>query len=138
MLLSQFRLIDLKQYQGRHQTPSSSGSSSLQNLDTSVVYEDFTIESTSLQPISGRTLQSIPEGYRTKAQYTFWTTTEIISLSQKNQTYPDQIFYKGEWYSIYSLDDWDQNAFLQHNQCVAILDTQNNSWQYDTDGGNYG
>ena len=138
MLLSQFKLVTLKEYQGRHQSYSSQGSSALQNRNTSLVYEDFTIQSTSLQPISGRTLQSIPEGYRSKAQYTFWTTTDIISLSQTDQTLPDQIYYKDNWYNIFSLDDWDQNTFLQHNQCVAILDDQDNSWEYNTSGGNYG
>lgn len=138
MLLSKFRLITLKEYPGRHRTLSSSTSSVLQNMNSIITYEDFTIESSSLQPISGRTLQSLPEGYREKAQYTFWTTNEIVSLSSVNDTLSDQIYYKNNWYSVYSLDDWDQNPFLIHNQCVAILDDQDNSWEYNTSGGNFG
>ena len=138
MLLSQFRLIDLKEYQGRHRGYAESTSSVLKNRSATITYEDFTIESTSLQPINGRTLQSIPEGYGSGAQYTFWTVTPITSLDQINQTLSDQIYYKGSWYSIYSLDDWDQNSFLVHNQCVAILEDQDNSWDADTAGGNFG
>ena len=138
MLLSQFRLIDLKKYPGRHRGYTESTTSALKNRSATITYEDFTIQSTSLQPISGRTLQSLPEGYRSMAQYTFWTVTPITSLSQTDKTLSDQIYYKGNWYSIYSLDDWDQNSFLIHNQCVAILEDQDNSWDADTDGGNFG
>lgn len=138
MLLNKFKLITLKEYPGRHRTYSTSTSSALMNRDSTITYEDFTIESTSLQPISGRTLQSLPEGYREQAEYTFWTTTGIVGISSDASTLPDQIQYKGKWYSIYSLDGWTENTFLMHNQCVAILDDQDNSWDYNTSGGNYG
>ena len=138
MLLSQFKLIDLVEYQGRHRTYTESTGSVLQNRDPTITYTPFTIETTNVQPISGWTLQALPEGYRSKAQYTFWTTTDIQPLDQGEGLLSDQIQIKGEWYSIYSRKDWTENSFLLHDECIAIRDDQNNTWEADTDGGNFG
>lgn len=138
MLLSQFKLITLKEYQGRHREITKSGDSVISNSGTSLVYTPFTIEATNVQPISGWTLQALPEGYRSKAQYTFWTTTNIQPLDQVNDDVSDQIQINGEWYSIYSRKDWTENDFLLHDECIAIREDQNNNWEVDTDGGNFG
>ena len=138
MLLSQFKLVTLKEYQGRHREITKTGTSVISNADTSLVYTPFTIEATNVLPISGWTLQSLPEGYRSKAQYTFWTVTDIKPLDQVQDELSDQIQIGGEWYSIYSRKDWTENTFLLHNECIAIREDQNNSWQSDTDGGKFG
>lgn len=140
MLLDNFMLLDLTEYQGRKRIYISNPDSVLGNLDNSVGYEDFIIEAASLQPISGKTLQALPEGYRVRAQYSFWTKTPIRSLKQGTDQLSDQILIDGDWYSIYSLKDWTRTSFLNHTHCVAILDDQNNSWTYDPSkqGGNFG
>ena len=138
MLLSQFKLLDLTQYPGRRRTYVENTDAVFSNQDNTILTEDFVIESSSLQPISGFTLQAVPEGYRSKAQYTFWTVTEIRPLIQGSNQLSDQINIDGKWYSIYALSDWTRTSFLQHTQCIAIYDDQDNSWHEDVEGGNFG
>lgn len=138
MLLDQFTLLDLTTYQGRRRTYVQDPSSPIANMGSSIAYEDFTIESSSLQPISGKTLQALPEGYRSKAQYSFWTKTDIRGIQQGTNQLPDEILIDGLWYSIYSLRDWTRTTFLIHTHCVAILDDQNNTYSYSQEGGNFG
>ncbi len=138
MLLDQFSLLDLKSYEGRRRVYIQDPNSPIGNMGNSIGYEDFTIEATSLQPITGKTLQALPEGYRVKAQYSFWTKTEIRGLQQGTDQLPDEILIDGLWYSIYSFKDWTRTSFLIHSHCVAILDDQNNTYSYSQDGGNFG
>lgn len=138
VLLDQFTLLDLTEYQGRRRVYKEAVGSVIANLESSVEYEPFTIEAASLQPISGKTLNALPEGYRSKAQYSFWTKTEMRGLQQGTEQLSDQILIDGKWYSVYSLKDWTRTSFLVHHHCVAILDDQNNSWSYGTEGGNFG
>ena len=137
MLLDNFILLDLTTYQGRRRNYVQ-GSGVIKNLNNSITYEDFIIESSSLQPLSGKTLQALPEAYRTKAQYTFWTKTDIRSLEEGSDQLSDQILIDGKWYSIYSLRDWTRTTFLIHDQCVAILDSQSSEFDYSGEGGNFG
>lgn len=138
MLLDQFTLLDLTTYQGRKRIYVQDPDSPISNMGNTVAYEDFTIEAASLQPISGRTLQALPEGYRSKAQYSFWTKTEIRGIQQGSDQLSDQILIDGQWFSIYSLKDWTRTSFLIHTHCVAILDDQNNTYSYSEEGGNFG
>ena len=138
MLLDQFTLLDLTTYQGRKRTYVQDPDSPISNMGNTVAYEDFTIEAASLQPRSGRTLQALPEGYRSKAQYSFWTKTEIRGIQQGSDQLSDQILIDGQWFSIYSLKDWTRTSFLIHTHCVAILDDQNNTYSYSEEGGNFG
>lgn len=138
MLLDQFTLLDLTTYHGRKRTYVQDPDSPISNMGNTVAYEDFTIEAASLQPISGRTLQALPEGYRSKAQYSFWTKTEIRGIQQGSDQLSDQILIDGQWFSIYSLKDWTRTSFLIHTHCVAILDNQNNTYSYSEEGGNFG
>lgn len=138
MLLDQMMLLDLTEYQGRRRVMTLDPDSPIANMGSSIVYEDFTIQASSVQPISGKTLQAMPEGYRTKAQYSFWTKTPIQGLEQGTNKLPDEILIDGTWYSVYALKDWTRTSFLIHSHCIAIRDDQNNTYSYGVEGGNYG
>lgn len=98
----------------------------MENVDPILAEELFTIESSSLQPLNGKTLQALPEGYRSKAQYQFWTKTEILGLEQGTDRLPDQIEIGGSWFSVYNLRDWTRTSFLAHYHCVAIKEKEGN------------
>lgn len=138
MLLDNFILVDLKQYEGRHRRYVKDTSQVFSNAGNTIEYTPFIIEAASIQPVSGWTMQSLPEGYRSKAQYTFWTKTDIISLKQGTDNLSDQILIDGEWYSIFTRGDWTRTSFLPHTECIAIWDDQNNTYDYDGGGGNFG
>ncbi len=138
-LLEQLTLIELKPYEGRHRNYGPPTGTVFQNGNNQVIYEPFIIEASSLQPIDGRTLQALEEGYRSKAVYQFWTKTSIRGLEQNTNQLPDQINIDGYWYSIYNFKDWTRTSFLAHHHCVAIREDVNNSRDpNNTFGGNYG
>lgn len=139
MLLEQLTLIELKNYQGRHREYVKSTQSVFKNSYATVNYTDFTIEDCSLQPIDGRTLQALPEGYRSKAAYQFWCKTEMKGLEQNTNQLADQIHINGEWFSIYNFKDWTRTSYLSHYHCAAVREEINNSMDSsNTTGGNYG
>lgn len=61
-----------------------------------------------IQPVSGKTLERLPEGRRTRHMKTLYTRDEL-------QTSTTIIVYKGSRYEIESEDDWDDtSAALPH------------------------
>lgn len=139
MLLEQLTLIELKPYQGRHREYVESTQSIFKNSYATVTEELFEIAECSLQPIDGRTLQALPEGYRSKAAYQFWCKTEMKGLEQNTSQLPDQIQINGEWFSVYNFKDWIRTSYLSHYHCAAIREEINNSMDSSNNtGGNYG
>lgn len=139
-LLQDLTFLELTTYQGRRRKYVKDTEGVFMNdWRNSVSYELFDIEETSLQPLNGRTLQAMAEGYRSRARYQFWTKTPIKGLTENKDDLPDQINIDGEWFSIYTLRDWKRTSFLPHYHCIVLKETANNSWdQENTTGGNYG
>lgn len=130
-------LIEPKTYQGRTRTFVKDPDSVVAN-DGRVEYTLFEIESSSLQPIDGRTLQAVSDVYRTRARYQFWTETPISTLEQGTNQISDQILIEGEWYGVFSMKDWIRTSFLPHYHCIAVREDQNNTIKQIPGGGNYG
>jgi hypothetical protein len=138
-LLSEMTLIEPKSYVGRHRKYVNSGDSIFGNKATTVEYTMFNIAYTSVQPIDGHTLQALPEGYRSRAIYQFWTETPISGLEENTNQLSDQIEIDGQWYSVYNFKDWNRTSFLLHYHCVAVKEVTNNSRdQTNTEGGDFG
>ena len=66
-----------------------------------------------IQPISGNTLQRLPEGRRDKAIYSMWTSTPLDLETL--------IMYKGARFEIEQADDWDQpSSTLPHYKYIML------------------
>lgn len=130
-------LIEPKTYQGRTRTFVHNPNSVVAN-DGEVVYMPFEIKSCSLQPIDGRTLQTVNDLYRTRARYEFWTETPISILEQGTDKISDQILIDDEWYGVFSMKDWIRTSFLPHYHCIVVREDQNNTLKQTPGGGNYG
>lgn len=138
-LLEQLTLIELKPYVGRHRIYGPSVGTVFKNGNNEIIYEQFDIEASSVQPIDGRTLQALEEGYRSKAVYQFWTKTPIRGLEQNTDQLSDQIYIDGAWYSVYNFKNWTRTSFLAHHHCIAIREEVNNSRDPNNQtGGNFG
>ena len=89
------------------------------NLDTGETSAD-TVNTGSvegcIQPISGETIQRLPEGIRNSAQYSLWT---YVGLNKE-----DQVIYKGENYKIFKAQDWNQmSSSIRHYEYVMTRTT---------------
>lgn len=130
-------LIEPETYQGRKRVFVKDPNSIVAN-EGKIEYQEFIITACSLQPLDGRTLQTVQEVYRTRARYEFWTETPIATLEQGTNQISDQIFIDGEWYGVFSMMDWVRTSFLPHYHCVVVREDQNNTRKQDFGGGNYG
>ena len=70
----------------------------------------------SIQPVSGETIQRLPEGIKTSAEYSVWTMEGLNK--------DDLIIYKGETYRVFRAQDWDQaSSAIRHYKYVMIRTT---------------
>ena len=72
-----------------------------------------------IQPISGKTLERLPEGTRTRAQYSLWVHEP---LNEK-----DQVLYKGKRFEVYESQDWNQESSSIRHLKYVMLRTNNQS-----------
>lgn len=78
----------------------------------------------SVQPI-GKDVALVPEGRRDKADFTFFTSTEIYGMTTQN---PDQITvikapFTGIVYEVYQINDWQNNStfnLVNHYKFAAL------------------
>lgn len=64
----------------------------------------------SVQPTSGRDLQLLPEGERTKESLTFFATSELRTSDPETGTPADRVAYGSKNYEIQSVQDWSELA----------------------------
>ena len=72
-----------------------------------------------IQPISGKTLERLPEGTRTRAQYSLWVHQP---LNEK-----DQVLYKGKRFEVEMSQDWDQASSTNRHLKYIMLRINNQS-----------
>lgn len=83
--------------------------------------EESDTYSGNIQPISGKTLERLPEGTRTRAQYSLWVHEP---LNEK-----DQVLYKGKRFEVYESQDWNQaSSSIRHYKYVML---RANNQSYD-------
>lgn len=70
-----------------------------------------------VQNATGRALQVLPEGLRTRSVISVFSLTQMKGVSESNQTIADQVNYLGSWYRIYHVFPWNQNGY---NEAVAV------------------
>jgi hypothetical protein len=58
----------------------------------------------SIQPMSGRDLQGLPEGQRSDENVTIYTTTFLTTRSPTNA--PDLVTFGGEPYEVFRVETW--------------------------------
>ena len=73
-----------------------------------------------IQPISGKVLERLPEGTRTRAQYSLWVHEP---LNEK-----DQVLYKGKRFEVYESQDWDQSSSTIRHLKYVMLRINNQSF----------
>lgn len=58
----------------------------------------------SVQPVSGKTLQRLPEAFRVASVMSFWVKGKIYA--DGTNRYPDILSFKGERYAVQVIFDW--------------------------------
>ncbi len=58
----------------------------------------------SVQSVSGKTLQRLPEALRVANLYSFWVRGNITA--DGTQKYPDQLVFRGQKYNVQHIFDW--------------------------------
>lgn len=72
----------------------------------------------SVQPISGKTLQRLPDAYRVANVQSFWMREKLVSDSRSQ--YPDIIVKNGKRFTVQIVFDWsDWGSGWSEGTCVA-------------------
>jgi uncharacterized protein YvpB len=81
-------------------------------------YHEFNLDDTSIQPVTGTELQSLPEGLRSRRPVNVYTTATLrtVHLSES----PDHISYDDEWFEVQSSEVHNQNAPIPHSKYVCV------------------
>jgi len=67
----------------------------------------FTVENASVQPVTGYSLQAVPEGYRDNRVVRVYTTTEVLIGDEGTDLKGDQIeFEPGRWGRVVKVEPW--------------------------------
>lgn len=93
-----------------------SDGSRIQGKWTDGTQAPFTIQ-TSVQPLSARDLETLPESRRaTGESYKLYTNSVLRTIQNSEQ--PDQVTLFGDQFEIFSGETWS-NAVIPHNKYVA-------------------
>lgn len=79
---------------------------------------DFTIQA-SLQPVSSRDMQSLPEGRRDRSMYAMFTDTALLVESIANQTNPDVIVLPDGLYEVTQDSNWGNHVIDHHKYIIT-------------------
>ena len=79
--------------------------------------EDFTIQG-SVQPASPQVLQTLTEGERTRDPRVIYTTSDLRTGSQHDQTLADQVEIDENRYEVREVRQW--RALLAHFQVTVL------------------
>lgn len=74
----------------------------------------------SVQPLAGRELDLLPEGRKELESYKLYTTFELRTANQANQTQSDEITLFGKSFEVIKVENW-QNAVLPHYKAIVSL-----------------
>jgi hypothetical protein len=77
--------------------------------------QDLVVDSTfeivaSIQPLSGKDLQQLPEGMRTERTKKIYTQTELFTAEVSASTVPDRLSYDGVDYLVSRSFDWEDTG----------------------------
>jgi len=80
---------------------------------------DTTLQA-SVQPMSGRDIERLPEGLRSRASLKLFAETEL-RLAEASGVYPcDRIVYDGEVYEVGAAQKWGATSPIPHYEAVLL------------------
>ena len=89
---------------GTYQVTRTGGGSFANGVYTAGSTSTFDITA-SIQPLSGRDLQSLPEGQHANETRVVYTTTELMVRNPTNAG--DKISYNGELWEVFRMERWE-------------------------------
>lgn len=91
---------------------------------TVITTESTTSIRASVQPITGRQREALPEGIRQRVSKKLYTKAELRSADQATGVPADQIVYGGETFEVVQVHRWP--ALLAHFEAdlVRVTDTE--------------
>lgn len=81
-----------------------------------------TIEA-SVQPISGRERETLPEGWRVRARWKMYTTASLSTVDLEVPAEADQVAWGDDLYDVVSVADWQTSGLgsTSHRKYVLVL-----------------
>jgi hypothetical protein len=78
----------------------------------------FTVENASVQPLAGKELLQLAEGFRTKEVKKVYSPVELRTADAEAGHEADRVVYKGETYEVHDAVDWDEHG--KYWKCLIV------------------
>lgn len=85
--------------------------------------QSFTIKG-SIQPVSGREMQFLPDGMRAREVYKFYTDTKLAVVSEDKSKAADRLVIDGKKFEVVTVEDWSRHLNLTHYKCMIVRDNR--------------
>lgn len=72
----------------------------------------------SVQPLSGNEIETLPEGLRERANYWLYTSFELRTINQQTKTPPDEVILFGKTFIVKKVEAW-QNGVINHYKVLV-------------------
>ena len=66
-----------------------------------------------VQPLDGRELQAIEEGFRTRATIKLHTRVALNTVDPGAQTQPDRVVYNNKEYQVFRVEEWGIGGYYK-------------------------
>lgn len=82
--------------------------------------ETITTITASVQPVTGKELELLPETFRARGTVKIYSTTELFQGSRELGQSPDSIIWNGKRYEVDTVEDW--SALGGYWKAFAVLE----------------
>lgn len=88
-------------------------------------YEEFPLNTCTIQPATGEELETLGEGYRDREGYNIWTATSANPAIEGTSSNPDEVFLDERfasnpgWFVVMNRKPW-QNGHVVHYHLLVV------------------
>ena len=78
----------------------------------------FTITA-SVQPLTGKEMELLPEGRRESQSYKLYSATKLLTVKTAPKDNADLVTYDGRNFEVLIVEDW-QNSIINHYKIIVV------------------
>ena len=95
------------------------------NKDGRFIPGDFVVRNinASIQPLSGRQIQLLPEGRRSEDSIVIYSTEELFTAQSSANKKGDVVIFRGKRYEVFNTKAWLSGAFTNY-ESIALLESK--------------
>lgn len=82
--------------------------------------DEFCVNEASVQPMTGRERQLLPENIRDREVVKIYTPCELRGVDMDNKIRADRVIYKNREYVVQTVEDWNEHGGFWKSLAVKV------------------